>query len=208
MIALVRFIFEFFKKERVLLHRYERTHPHFLWYVLIDAVITISLVFGGFAFVRTWGGPSQAQIEIEDAGGVALSADRLFGHFKGERRIAYWLGPIAGDLYTANGVLKDLVTITYLTNGAAGLSNAASPNLTIQTYDSEAVFEAHGQGLVHADRTLTWNSRGDEVIYDVHFMDSVIVKLKNAVQVVQINYPNERSASSMLKDSLALRRVW
>jgi hypothetical protein len=208
MIALFRFIVRFFKKEQVLLHRYERTHPHFVWYVLVDAVISVSLVFGGFAIVRSLSAPSQAQIEIEDAGGVSLSADGLFRHFQREKRVAYWLGPKAGNSYAPTGVEKDMVTITYLSDGVAGLSKINEPKLTIQTYDSEAILEAHGQGLIHTDRTWTWNSRGDEISYDIHFMDFVVVKLKNAIQMVQINYPNARSSSSMLKDSVALRRVW
>ena len=208
MIALFRYIVELFKKERKLLQRYDRTHPHFLWFVLIDGAISVSLVFGGFAIVRTLVGPSRAHIQIEDAGGVPLSTERLIRHFQGEKRVAYWLGPKDSNSYTPTGVEKDNVTVTYLDGGAVSLSTINEPKLTVRTFDNRKSFEAHDPHSVSIYRTSTWNAHGDEVSYDTHRMNSVVVRFKNKVQVVQIDYPKLHSASFMLTDSIALRRVW
>lgn len=208
MIALVRFIVAFVKKEQVVLHRYEKTHPHFVWYVLIDAVLSVGLVLGGFQVSRAISDPNRSHIENEDAGAIPLTADGLFRHFQGEKRVAYWLGPKAGFSYTPIGVESDVVTITYFPGGTSPLSKINEPKLTVETYVTEAVYESHGQELVQADRIWTTNARGDEVRYDTSSMNFAIVKLKGIRQIVRIHYPLARSSASILEDSMALNRVW
>lgn len=207
-LSLIRYIAGLLKKEHILRHNYHRTHPHFLWYVLLDAVLSIGLVFGGFAIVHGIFGPSKAQIENEDAGAIPLTAERLFAHLQGEKRVAYWIGPKEGYSYSPTGVEKDFVTITYLKGGESALFNITVPNLTIQTFEDESAFNDHGPRFFSPDRTSTWNLRGDEVDYDPNLMTSVVVRFKNQIQVVQINYPSARSAATMLSDSMSLRRVW
>ena len=91
-----RFLLRLIKKEHLLLTKYRRSHPHFLWFAGIDAVISVALVVGGFHVVNTgllWKG---SYLKAEDTGVKALSAEQVVDRAHRGNLEVYWLGGISG----------------------------------------------------------------------------------------------------------------
>jgi hypothetical protein len=112
MIAIYRWILGLLKKEHVLRTNYHKSHPHFLLYIGLDALLSFALVFGGFQIFnpRT----SSAAQNLIHAGGVALSANDFVNHAREMKVDTFWLGAISGYDNTINHKTPGVVDVYYV----------------------------------------------------------------------------------------------
>ena len=79
MIYLYRWILKLRKKEHILRTNYHRSHPHFLLFIGLDAVLSFALVFTGFQVAYSH---SRLHGPLNHVGAEAVQSDELISHLK------------------------------------------------------------------------------------------------------------------------------
>ena len=93
--ALIRLVLKLINKEHLFLTNYEKAHPHRIWYLLADAVVTVALAA---IVLPTLMPGSQAVAETrlaQNSGLVAMRATEIASHVREGGVPVYWLGPIS-----------------------------------------------------------------------------------------------------------------
>lgn len=183
---------------------YQRSRSHFLWYIGIDALLSISLVVGVFQFTESRLGDGRHEIELEHAGAIAMTPTQIIDHLRHEGRRAYWLGPQVGAKYATDDMAPHQLTITYLPRGA-DLYAPNEPKMTIQTFDGSESF----QKVRHVYRNSETTKRvvtagGNTVVFDPKDMKSEIVSRQDSPMIVVINYTYELNQNGLLSKADSL----
>lgn len=203
MLIIIRWILKVFKKEHDLLARYERSHPHFLRYVGIDAVLSVVLIFAGFHFVVD---DSRAK-ELVHSGAVLMSSEELVSHIQKEHVDAYWLGAAFGYRYTLNHEILGVVDIFYWPE-ATGNSDAKHFLYEIKTYKSQKIWDAHTHPILAIANTTTIAvKRGLSIRINRSSMKGVIATFANKREILAIAYPVPQPLESMIKNVESLTLV-
>ena len=84
MLNLVTKIVKLFKKDFQLLANYERSHRHFLWFLVIDALLSVGIVFGGFAIFAEMNSDSQ---QLSHVGTVVHTSQEIVTRIVDENKI-------------------------------------------------------------------------------------------------------------------------
>ncbi len=196
MVALIRLILRLLKKEQLFLSKYEKDHPHFFWFIGLDALITSVLVIGGLQLAPTVFADSASQHELEASGLKSMSTTEVIMHRPCEGIRGYWFGPRSGAEYTVDCRKHGSFALTYLANGKSDLFEFDKPKLIIQTFATYADLVANRNFGLDFNGFGLADSRGDHV----YFADpSEIVELAASHQWVVINYPTLLSRNQMVK---------
>lgn len=187
---------------------YQRRQPQRLWYLGIDALLSIFLVMGIFQFSQSHLGDGLHERQLEHAGAIAMSSARIIEHIRYEGRSAYWLGPQNMAKYATDDMLPQVLTIIYLPSGV-NLFASDEPKMTVRTFDDLATFEKVGHVYLDPDSTSHVLSKGgNTVIFDARNMTSEIVLRSNIPEIIEINYTHTLTEEEMLTNADSLRLVW
>lgn len=205
MLAIVRFIFTFVNKERAIFSRYDRAHPHFKWYLGLDAVLSTVLVFGGFALASQGSYHGRTEVFLEN-GLVAMSSSELVRHVKGDGIVAYWLGPFQGYKYTIDHVDSTDAVIVYYPNDAK-LDALNLRKIHFITHKKSTNVMAP---LSVYDKTGVVNfvtTHGDTVQFAKLLPINETISVKGTNDIVEIYYSTVQTPRSMMENADALRRI-
>lgn len=205
MLAMTRWVFVFTRKEGTIAYRYNRAHPHFKWYLGLDAVLTSLLVFGGVAFAYQ---PMSSfrMTQLEHSGAVAMSSTEFIRHINGKGDIAYWLGPISGHKYTHADNSLSVITMTYWPQGS-NIDIAKQSDLTVATYDNLAAYTTSIHPIENPNTARLVASIGTTVKFNGATMDYEIVTFKGKPEIVVVYYPTWQLSATLMKNAEALKRV-
>lgn len=204
-LAVIRFLLAFFNKEHVIFSRYDREHPHFKWFLGLDAVLSTVLVFGGVAFAFQ-GLHDEQTVQLEHSGGVVMSSTELIEHVKSENIGFYWLGPILGDKYTIDHTVDNEIVIVYLAKDS-DINNANKSKLIIDTYANSASVEAPDRSKSWTEVTKQMTALGNTVEFDKNSMMEEKVAIKGTDKIVLIHYPTVQTSQTMMENADALKQV-
>jgi hypothetical protein len=206
MIAIFRWISRLVKNEHILRARYHRSHPHFLWYLSLDAVISIILIVGGMHFFLPMSWTTHERFAINHPGVIPMPVDKFLDIVSRESEGMYWLGPVKADKYTIDLTKDEGFVITYIPPGT-NASNQFQRKFTITTYINRAIY------LSEADALLDMNSKkislpsGNTVEFSEASLDREIVNLKGRPTIVAISYPEAQTARTLIKNADALKLI-
>jgi hypothetical protein len=201
MVAIFRLFLKLIKQEHHLVSRYKKSHPHFFWYVGLDAAISIALVVGGFQIAHAGSSWKAAYLKVQDTGVKALSADQVIDRVRGGNLKAYWLGRISGALYSFELKQGTVSTLTYLVGGSGDLQDVALPKLVIRTFDSYRAYAANIHPVLAPSAESIVENPNYTLQFDSNFMQTVTIVFKYSPQVVVINYPETHPKSSIIEDA-------
>ena len=198
--ALIRLVLKLINKEHLFLTNYEKAHPHRIWYLLADAVVTVALAA---IVLPTLMPGSQAVAETrlaQNSGLVAMRATEIASHVREGGVPVYWLGPISGSLYAPNWQTPHVKTVTYLPNGQSDISALGTPLVRVVTFSSIQAYQANNP-LYADDTSKGIDSHGNTYFYDAQFMNSEKIVFKDRPEVIEIDYPSWQSASTMAENA-------
>lgn len=201
---LSRWVLRFFKTERDIFVRYEKSHPRFFRLIALDALVSILVVFAGF---QIFDSNSFLAEKLSHAGDVALSSRQLIEHVKRDGISAYWLGSMDGDEYTINHEIKGVVDLMYLPEGADP-SNDKAFAYEVKTYDSQEIWNAHTHTILATANTQTI-ILNKEVSIRVNptSMRGVIATYNDKQEILAIAYPKPQSLKSMIDNVKSLKLI-
>ena len=193
-----------FKKEHDVLTNYERSHPHFIRYMALDAVISVAVVVGAY---QLWAsGPSPVQTS-SPMGVAVVSSSELVSHAKSGNIDAFWLGPVPGYKYTLNDQALRIVDIFYWP-GESGNRDAKQFLYEVKTYESQDVWDTHTHPLLASANTkVIAVQEGLSIRINPTSMKGVIVTYGDKPEIVAIAYPKPQTLDSMVKDVERLKLV-
>lgn len=199
-----RWISRVFKKEHDLFARYERSHPHFLVFIAIDAAISVALVVGGFALVSSLASNTHSSIPM---GVAAVSEGDLVSHARADNTDVFWLGPVRGAKYTLNDQVLRIVDIFYWP-GESGNRIAKQFLYEVKTYESQDVWGAHTHPILAIANTTTIAiNRNISIKINKSSMKGVIATFADKPEIVAIAYPKPQTLKNMIKDVESLKLV-
>lgn len=204
MISLIRKLATFVSKEQRFLARYERSHPHFFWYLGIDALISTVLVFSGFLFFAS---DSFVGQKLTHAGVVGMAPSEFVDHVKHQAVVAYWLGPKSGYENTINHEVSGIADVFYLPAG----SDASSKSqflYEVKTYKNQRVWDAHTHPISASVETKTMVvSKNLSIRINPKSMKGVIATYSNKPEIVAIAYPRAQSLPEMVQHARSLKLI-
>lgn len=204
LLGFLRLILKMFKKEQEFLSRFQRSHPHALLYLALDAVISVTVVVGGYQLLWSHPSPIETKEQIEVA---VVSSHALIARATRENLDAYWLGPIAGYSYTLNDQQAGIVDIFYWPESVG----ASDPNrflYEVKTYKDHKTWDAHTHTILATANTSTITVKsGLSIKINRSSMKGVIATYADKKVILAIAYPKPQSLESMIKDVEGLRLV-
>lgn len=205
MLAIIRFLVKFIKKEHLALSRYERSHPHFLWYLGLDAVLSTLLVFGIFQ-LTTSHSMLRLKATMGHSGLVTMTSIEFIEHVKKEDLDAFWLGPVPGYEYTINHQVPGVADIFYLSEDSD--QNTKLFRYQIKTYTNMQAWEAHTHPLLATSGTVTITAaKGLTIKINPASMEGEIVTFADRSEIIEIAYPIPQSRQAMIKNAENLEPV-
>lgn len=206
MLVIVRWVGRLFKKEYRFLTRYERSHPHFIWYVLIDAAVSVLLVFGGFQLYSHIHSTSADEEKLERSGAVSLTESSFVAKAKVGGNPVYWLGPESGASYTFNDSLGYARIVTYIPAGS-DVSQVSKHELIVETYATAKDLADHIHVFANAGAQTAVTQDGMKIKYNSKDLTSMLVEIDGVKQVIEVEYPKQQSEAQLLRDAGKLTLV-
>lgn len=201
---LIRWVLKVFKKEQAALARYERSHRHFLWFLALDAVLSIALVVGGYHLFLTHSSTTESSEPQEIS---VVSSSGLISKAKVENMDAFWLGPVSGYKYTVNDQEVGIVDIFYWPGATGNLDDKAFL-YEVKTYERQEVWNAHTHPFkANANTTTISVNRNVSIKINKSSMKGVIATFADKPEIVAIAYPKPQTLDSMIKNVESLRLV-
>ena len=205
MLALTRLVYGFLRKEELMAFDYLRKHPRVRWIIALDAVLSITLVFSGFAYASQ-STKSGMSVELKRIGAVAMSSSEFVKNVRKEGGREYWFGDMTGlDIMAYKG--QDGVhSVSYVKRGS-NPSDLSRPKITILTYNQlidETRIQSFGTWLLP---TKSVTASGLIVQYDLSSMTDQIVAINGTSNIVSIHYPAVQSLETLMENAVALRLV-
>jgi hypothetical protein len=203
-LAFIRWVLRLFEKEHAALARYERSRPHFLWYLAFDAVISIAVVIGAFQFVVASSADTQSVVPL----GVApVSAADLVGNAISRNMDAFWLGPVSGYKYTLDVQESGIVDIFYWPRTSENFDGKAFL-YEVKTYERQDVWTAHTHPIkANVDTTTILVNKNVSIRINKTSMKGVIATFADKPEIVAIAYPKPQTLSNMIKNVESLKLV-
>lgn len=204
MVALIRWFLKSIKRERLVLSNYEKSHPHFLRYIAVDAVVSVAIILTGFHFFVSY--TAFATDDLKDAGITVMSVDELINDVKAENENVYWLGPIPGDTYTDNDLQSGINFITYLPPHSDP-NNINQRKLSVKTYRNLAVYKGVVHPLMGSNARKIVGTNGISIEFNEESPDREVVTFKDKPEIVVIRYPTWQPATILMKNAENLRLI-
>jgi len=207
MFAIIRLVRAFINKEEITVYRYNRAHPHFKWFLGLDALLATFLIFGGFAFASQPASSFQTT-QLQHAGAVAMSSSEFTNHVHAYNIMAYWLGPISGYKYTHVDNSLSVITVTYWTKNA-DINFATESKLTVATYENIEAYTTTVHPLEDPNTVKIVSASGTTVRFSeaAIAMNYEIVTFKGKPEIIVVNYSTWQLATTLMKNAEALRLV-
>ena len=203
-LAFIRWLLRLLKKEQAALSRYERSHPHFFWFLALDAVLSIALIFAGF---QIYGSGESSTERLAHAGYVVMSSEQLVDHLAKDGLNAYWLGSIRGAEYTVNDELRGIVDVMYLPKG----TEASDDNVfmyEVKTYKNREVWDSHTHPIKSSVNTTTIQVNTNiSIKINKASMKGVIATFGDNPVIVAIAYPKPQTLKDMIKNVESLKLI-
>lgn len=203
MIVLVRWLLKLSKKEYEFISRYSRSHPHFFWYLALDAVVSALIGMVGFHFV-TASTPSVTSVSAYYGGRMGLSADQFIRTTKRLGTSVYWLGPLSGSRYEINERTSGIHVVTYL-QSSSDLPHLKEITLVIETYDNLAIHNSHITHFVMNKSIVTADNKTVEFNKDL--MNIEMITIRGRPEKVHILYPAPQSEQTLLRNAARLELI-
>lgn len=204
MIAIYRWILGLMKKEHILRTNYHRSHPHFLLYIGLDAVLSFALVFGGIQIATSHSSDEQ---KLAHVGAVAIPSDELINLVKKENVDAYWLGPISEYKYTIHHEVSGIADISYLPK-VSDQTNMGLFLYEVKTYKNKKVWDARTHTLLATSGTITiTTTQGLSIKINPASMKGEIITFGDRSEIVGIAYLTPQSRQAMIKNAESLRPI-
>lgn len=201
----LRWLLRLLKKEQAVLARYERSHPHFFWFLALDAALSIALVVGGYQLFLT---SSPLAESNEHLGQSMVSSGALTSVAAKENMDAFWFGPVSGYKYTINDQEPGIVYIFYLPATSKTLDDKGFL-YRVKTYQSLEVWKTHTHPFLAKVNTTTISvNKNISIKVNKLSMKRVIVSFKDKPEIVTIVYPKPQTLESIITnvESLKLAR--
>ena len=204
MLMLIRWFSQLVKKERAVLHRYKRTHPHFLRYIVVDAFISVAVVVGAYQLlssgVSTAGSSSQIGTRL-------VTSKVLVNHAKSGNVDAFWLGPVEGYRFTLDEEELRVVDLFYWPK-SSGFRDPKRFLYEVKTYESQDVWDTHTHPIIAKVNTTTIALTPNiSIKINRTSMRGVIVTYADKPEIVAIRYPKPQTLASMVKNAESLKLV-
>jgi hypothetical protein len=204
MLAAVRFIFAWLSRERVVFSNYNRSHPHFLRYLVLDALLSSALVFSVYQYSSA--ASSSTTFSLEHSGAVALSSADLTNIVRTGNYVAYWLGPKSGYKYTLIVTRKDEVIVSYLPKGS-NIDSANQVRLTVKTYADPSKVKSP---LCSRGESNSADSNGactNPTTFNTDSMKEETIAIRGTDIRVVVNYVSAQTVATMVKNGSSLKRI-
>lgn len=204
MIAILRYLSTIFSKERVIFSNYNRAHPHFLRYLVLDALFSVVLVFSAFQYSSA--NPDVNPPSLQNSGAVALTSTQLTKVVEDSRFVAYWLGPISGYKYTLITTRKGEVIVSYFPSGS-DMAKVNEVRLTVTTYADPSKVQSP---LCSRGDATTGNSGEvctNPTTFNRDTMKEETTVIRGTDIRVVINYASAQTVATMVKNGSSLKRI-
>lgn len=193
-----------FKKDFQLLANYERSHRHFLWFLVIDALLSAGIVIGGFAIFAGMNSDSQ---QLSHVGTEVHTSQEIVTRIVDEKLDAYWLGDIPGFEYTLNHRGLGIVELFYWRQGSFNVRDKQFV-YRVKTYKDERAWESTVHILITTANLRTLQiSKQIFITMDKSSMNRVIVRFANLPEVVTLLYPLPQTLQAIEKNVQSLRAI-
>ncbi|MBC7463552.1 MAG: hypothetical protein H7227_04760 [Actinobacteria bacterium] len=207
MLALLRILRNLRKREHYLRTRYHRSHPHFLLYIALDAIITLALVGGGLAVTSSNGIFERNPQTLVDLGLSTLTEAQLKTQVQQHGIDMYWVGPMGRTKYAIVVVTRDPVTVDYVSVDAAE-ATAVKPFVAIQTYNDPMKYYNGVRGPLRGTPDISAiNSMGNKIIYNPSQLDELTVEFTDVKKVVVIKYSTPQTIDLLFQASEKLHSI-
>ena len=196
---------EYIRKEGSRFARYARAHPHFRRNILLDALVSTSIVLVGFGIVNHASGVTRTGSMLQ-SGGVEMSSEELIQHVKSAGIVAYWLGPIKGYKYTIICTERKEIIVSYLPQGVS-VNDADRFNLTVESYARNLVHERKTLSNIASDKVDFVSSNGTMGTISSAHPQIVTFSLPNSDTTVDVQYPTASGAGQANGDAKQLKLI-
>lgn len=204
MLTLIDRIVKVFKKDFQLLSNYERTHPHFFWYLGLDAILSVIIIIGGYSLYTNM---STDRHELKHVGADVMTSQEVVEHASKFKVLAYWLGSIEGYEYTLNHAESDVADIFYWRKGS--YSRGGKQFLyEIKTYRNQQAWDSRAHNFKATTNIQTIPVDEDLTIrINPTSMRGVIATFVSKPEIVALAYPVPQKLQDMIKNVEGLRQV-
>lgn len=184
---------------------FRQTHPRFLWFVLVNIILSPLLVYAGFQIVNSHP-PMVLNALMISSGSQTISAADLVTLVKSEHKLAYWINPVAGDSYSNNSTAEGVNSISYMPSGARP-KDLIQVSLTIKTYKDIAVYNEQLRPLAGPNETVITAANGTNVEYNEGLPDRMIVSFPRKPEIVVVQYPTTQNVTVFMRDAASLTLI-
>lgn len=204
MLALLGRLVKLVKKDFEFLSNYERTHPHFFWYLGVDALLSVALVFGGYSLYVEMTSDSHSLVHV---GAETMTSEELVEHANENDVLAYWLGSFPGYEYTMNHANPDVADIFYWQKGTQKLDTKLFL-YEVKTYRNQRAWDLRSHTFLATTNIETITVNKDVTIrINPTSMRGVIATFISRPEIVALAYPTPQKLQDMVKNVESLRRV-
>lgn len=204
MLTLIGRLVSLLRKDFQLLANYERSHPHFFWYLGADALLSIALVFGGYSLYTNM--TSDEHI-LQHVGAEVMTSQEVIEHVHENNVLAYWLGSFPRYEYTMNHANPDVTDIFYWKKGTQKLDTKLFL-YEVKTYRNQKAWDARAHTMLATTNTETINVNEDLTIrINPTSMRGVIATFVSKPEIVALAYPAPQKVQDMVKNVESLRLV-
>lgn len=203
MMALFRYIYDFLRKEDVVGLDYIRQHPRRYWLIALDALITMSLVFGGVAYASQ-SSRDATSLELMRIGAMPMTASEFMAHVHAEGGREYWLGEMQGYGITSDERQEDVRFVSYVRSGSDP-SDLGAHEITIVTYRSSIDTQGIHQFSAGLDLSTSVTASGLIVQYDKTSMLDEVISMNGNFSKISIHYLEAQSLETLMDNAMALR---
>lgn len=215
MLTILKAILKLIKKEQSVLLNYRHSHPHFIFYIFFDIIVSAVLIFGGFIFAASQDSSAANYTMLVNSGVIPMSYGELINHVRKDDRASDWLGYIPGNTYTLNNTIPNVYTITYYPQGTNPKDNL--PHLMVQTFSDKDAFSNYHTILGPItdstkspgfDLTTIYTSDNSIIEFDKNNPISMKISFKDKARVILVTYPNRQDLGSLVADASKIVPVY
>lgn len=205
MMAVIRFIYDFLRKGELVALGYIREHPRRNLLIALDALITVSIVFGGVAYASQSSNDATS-VELMRVGAMPMTSSEFIEHALAHGGRVYWLGKMEGYGISSDVREENVHFLSYVRDGSDP-RDLRGREITIVTYRSSIDMEGSHQFAGGAVTSTFVTASGRIVQYDkTTMMDQLVSEIGNSNKV-SIHYLGAQSLQTMEANAMALQVV-
>lgn len=205
MMAVIRYIYDFLRKEELSVFDYIRKHPRRNWLIALDALLTVSIVFGGVAYASQTS-KNATSVELMRVGAMPMTTSEFLEHMHADGGREYWLGDMEGFGISSDERQKRVRFLSYVRNGSDP-TDLRGHEITIVTYRSSIDVDGSRQFSPGVEPSISVTASGRVVQYDKTSMMSEVVSMTGSSSKVSIHYQEAQSLETLMTNAMGLRIV-